>query len=469
MSEIRTRFAPSPTGFLHIGGLRTALYSYAFAKSQQGKFILRIEDTDRNRFVEGATEKIYEILKVFGLLWDEGPFVQSERVNLGIYQKYAEKLVNDGHAYYCFCPPKSKDEIQEDHEQKKIELRDSCRDLSAQQVKEKLDQGVKPAIRLRVPGKEKVSFFDFVLKKEIEWETDNIDEVMLLKSDGFPTYHLAVVVDDAEMKISHIIRGRDWLPSTPVHLLLFKYLGFELPQIGHLTDILDPEGGKLSKRKGTVACEEFLADGYLPEAILNFIMLLGWAPKDNRELFTLQEFVDNFQKGELQVANPVFNRKKLDWFNGYYIRKKTDRELLNLINSYHSSPSSSSGPSCPLDKNILAKIIPLVKDRIVRFSDFSSLAGFLFEKPKVDVSLFGNLDYKEHLTKAVANLSNLSNWSDNEIQTSLTSLIEKEGWKTGDFFMSFRIALSGSKFTPPITNCAEILGKEETLSRLSRF
>jgi len=469
MNEIRTRFAPSPTGFLHIGSLRTALYSYAFAKSpasaeasagKQGKFILRIEDTDQDRLVPGATEKIYEVLKKFGLEWDEGPFVQSERTKEGIYRQYAEKLISNGNAYYCFCPPKEKDEIEEEHEQKKIEMRDSCRNMSLEEAKKRIAGGEKPAIRLKVPDNEKISFFDFVLKKEISWESKFVDEVMLLKSDGFPTYHLAAPVDDALMKISHIIRGRDWLPSTPVHILLFKFLGFELPQIGHLTDILDPAGGKLSKRKGTVACEEFLADGYLPEAILNFIMLVGWAPKDNRELFTLQEFVDNFQKGSLQTANPVFNRKKLDWFNGYYIRQKSDSELAEFLKSY--LPQGGS-------EEVLIKVIPLIKDRITKLSDFTPLAGFLFERPKVDVSLFDNLAYREHLKSAVEVLSQIDPWTNENIQKKLTDLIEEKGWKTGDFFMSFRIALSGSKFTPPITACAEILGKEETLLRLPLF
>lgn len=465
MNETRTRFAPSPTGFLHIGGLRTALYSYAFAKSQGGKFILRIEDTDQNRQIAGATQKILEILKIFGLTWDEGPvtggqfapYIQSERVKSGLYQKYAEKLVADNHAYYCFCPAKSKEEIKETHEQKIIELRDPCRDLPESEARKRIAAGEKAAIRLRVPENETVSFYDFVIKKEIAWETRNIDEVMLLKSDGFPTYHLGVVVDDALMQISHIIRGRDWLPSTPVHLLLFKYLGFKLPQIGHLTDILDPEGGKLSKRKGSVSCEEFLAEGYLPEAILNFIMLLGWAPKDNREIFSLKDFVANFQKGELQVANPVFNRDKLDWFNGVYLRQKTNEELVNLLIPY--SPKNG-------DKKMLAKIVPIINDRLAKLADFASFAGFFFVKPKVEISLFGELAYKEHLSRAAEVLSGAEPWNNEVIQTKLTDLIQKEGWKTGDFFMSFRIALTGSKFTPPITQSAEILGKKETLERL---
>lgn len=295
VTHIRTRFAPSPTGYLHIGSLRTALYAYALAKHSQGDFILRIEDTDQKREVAGSVEKIYESLKIFGLNWDEGPgiggpyipYVQSERVKTGIYKEAAEKLVSEGHAFYCFCKPRSKDEIVEGRSIK-IELRDPCRTLTEDEVKEKLSAGEKPAIRLKVPENEKVSYIDYVSGKEVSWMSDIVDDAMLLKSDGFPTYHLAVVVDDTVMKITHILRGHDWQPSTPIHLLVYKFLGLEMPQLGHLTDILNADGhGKLSKRKGNVSCEQFLAEGYLPEALINFILLLGWAPKDNQELFTL--------------------------------------------------------------------------------------------------------------------------------------------------------------------------------------
>jgi len=466
MHEIRTRFAPSPTGFLHIGSLRTALYSYAFAKSQGGDFILRIEDTDRRRLVLGSMEAIFKDLKIFGLGWDEGPlvggpfapYIQSERAANKIYQKYAEKLLSSGNAYYCFCPTQTKEEIEEEHREKVVCLRDeNCRNLTPKEVKVKMESGISPAIRLRVPSNEIVSYYDFVLKKEISWETKNIDEVMLLKSDGFPTYHLAAPVDDALMKISHIIRGRDWLPSTPIHLLLFKYLGFKLPQIGHLTDILDPDGGKLSKRKGSVMVEEFLSEGYLPEAILNFIMLLGWAPKDNREFFTLSEFVENFQRGQLQTSNPVFNRKKLNWFNGQYIRRKSDNELLCLLKPFIPPEAK---------EEILIKAIPLIKERIEKLSDFWPMASFFFERPKVALEVFDNLPYKEHLNAAFIVLSGVKNWNLEEIEKRLNGLIKKENWKTGDFYMSFRIALTGKKFTPPINESAEILGKEEVLLRL---
>jgi len=467
MKEIRTRFAPSPTGFLHIGGLRTALYSYAFAKNKKGSFILRIEDTDRNRYVPGATEKVYEILKIFGLSWDEGPlvngpfapYVQSERVKTGVYQKYAEKLVDEGHAYYCFCPAKAKEEIEETHRRKIIELRDPCRNLSLSQAREKINSGLKPAIRLRVPENETISYRDFVVGKEIAWNSKDIDEVMLLKSDGFPTYHLGVVVDDTEMKITHILRGHDWLPSTPVHLLLYKYFEATLPEIGHLTDILDPQGGKLSKRKGSVACEEFLAGGYLPEAILNFIMLLGWAPKDNRELFTLEEFVEFFDKGDLQTANPIFNREKLDWFNGMYIRKTENAKLTNQIFRFFGGKYT---------QDRIEKILPLVKDRMVKFSDFEILAAPLLGAcPLIDKNCLPSVK-KEHLEKTILVLDDLSSWELMEINEKLAALIKESGWKTGDFYMSLRVAVCGCKITPPINESLVVLGKEETLFRLNR-
>lgn len=440
MNEVRTRFAPSPTGFLHIGGLRTALYSYAFAKSKKGKFILRIEDTDRRRFVPGATEKMIKMLQFFGLNWDEY-YVQSERLDR--YRKTAEKLLIKSQAFYCQCEARNAKE-----EGYSKELRDPCREKN-------LTSG---AIKLKIPADERISFRDFVVGKEISWETATVADTTLLKSNGFPTYHLAAVVDDHEMKISHVFRGHDWMPSTPIHLLVYRYLGFEPPPIGHLTDILDPAGGKLSKRTGSVAVEDFLADGYLPEAILNFIMLLGWAPKDNREIFSLKDFVKNFQKGSLQVANPVFNRQKLDWFNGYYIRQKSDRELLQLI-----KPFAPRGA----DIDLINQTIPLIKDRITKLSDYPPLAGFFFTEPPVDKKLF-TTPAQKHLEKALAVLEKIKNWQKLEIESQLQDLVKREGWKMGEFFMNFRIAITGSKFTPPITDSVAILGRQKTLARLKK-
>lgn len=405
MSDIRTRFAPSPTGALHIGGLRTALYSYALAKHSKGNFLLRIEDTDKKREVPGGVEKIKETLTTFGITWDEY-FVQSERLEL--YKKAAEKLVKDGNAY-------EKD----------------------------------AAIRIKIPKGETVSFHDFVLDKEISWQTDTLEDLVLLKSDGFPTYHLAVVVDDNDMVITHVLRGHDWLPSTPIHLLLYKFLGYKLPEIGHLTDILDPEGGKLSKRKGSSSCDELLKEGYLPEAILNFVMLLGWAPKDNREIFSLEEFVDAFDPKGFQKSNPVFNREKLDWFNGEYIRKLSDEKFYELLKPF--VPKNA-------EEEKVRQIIPLVKDRIKKLSEFENLAGFFFETPKIDKELLGK-DYEKHLSAATYAIKN---------DKRLEDVSKEEGFKTGDFFMDLRVALTGKKITPPINESIEILGKEETLARLKR-
>jgi nondiscriminating glutamyl-tRNA synthetase len=437
MIKVRTRFAPSPTGFLHIGGLRTALYAYALAKHNKGEFLLRIEDTDQKRQVKGATEALLETLKRFGLIWDEY-YVQSERQEKGIYKKAADKLVESGHAFFCQCKPKNAKE-----EGFSNELRDPCRDKD-------LTSG---AIKLRVPDGKVVSYTDFVHKKEISWNTDTVYDATLLKSDGFPTYHLAVAVDDLDMKVTHILRGHDWLPSTPIHLLVFDYIGGTRPEIGHVTDILSAETGKkLSKRRDSVFVEQFLEQGYLPEAILNFIMLLGWAPKDNRELFTLSEFVEHFDINGFQEANPRFFIDKLDWFNGEYIRNLPleDLNLQFTINNLQFAKLSK-------DKQLA--ITGLIKDRIKKISDINEFAKFFWDIPEVDQKLFGK-NYKEHLEKAIEAI---------EKGIPLDQVPKDNNFKVGDFFMDLRIAITGSKFTPPINESIEILGKEETLKRLQKI
>jgi len=431
MSQVRTRFAPSPTGFLHIGSLRTALYAYALAKHEGGKFVLRIEDTDKEREVAGSTEALQKTLRKFGLVWDEF-YTQSER--LPLYSNAAKKLVKEGHAFYCQCEPKNAKK-----EGYSTNLRDLCRDKN-------LTSG---AVKLKVPANRKVSYYDFVHRKEITWETNTVYDATLLKSDGFPTYHLAAMVDDLDMKISHLLRGHDWLPSTPIHLLVFEFLGGKRPEIGHLTDILSATTGKkLSKRKDSVFCEQFLEQGFLPEAILNFIMLLGWAPKDNREVFTLTDFVKNFDINGFQEANPRFLENKLLWFNGYYIREKNDGELAKLL-----VPFAPKG----VDEEGIKKIVPLIKDRLKKLSDFTGFAGFFFVRPEVDRSLLGE-NYIKHLTAALEAMKK---------NTPLDQIPEKNGFETGDFFMDLRVAVTGSKFTPPINESIKILGKEETISRIN--
>ncbi len=452
-ATIRTRFAPSPTGYLHIGGLRTAVYAYALAKHSQGQFLLRIEDTDQKREVPGAREKLQQILKTFGLNWDEY-YVQSERVKTGIYEGAAKKLVDDGHAFYCFCKPLSKEEIKENRKTG-IKFRDPCRFLSKEEVASKLATGEKPAIRLKVPDGEVVSYTDFVLRKKTSWKTDVVDDAMLLKSDGFPTYHLAVVVDDHDMKITHVLRGHDWLPSTPIHLLVYQYLGYSTPEIGHLTDIQDPSGGKLSKRKGNVSVEQFIADGYLPEALLNFVILLGWAPKDNRETYTLEDFVRYFDPNGFQKGNPLFNITKLIWFNGQYLRQKTDQELLQLIKPHLKKK---------IDDVLLLKIIPLAKSRISTLLEFELLTSFFWQRPAPQEQTEST---KSFLTDAFSVLNQVD-WSKEAIETSLVNSANTKNWNRGEYFMSLRLAIAGSKITPPLTESMLIIGREETLARIKQ-
>ncbi|MBN1168683.1 glutamate--tRNA ligase [Candidatus Woesebacteria bacterium] len=438
--KLRTRFAPSPTGSIHIGSLRTALFSYALAKSAKGDFILRIEDTDKKREVEGSREEIKNHLMDFGLVWDEF-YIQSERKEKGLYKKAADELVKKGFAFYCSC--KARNAKEEGYSK---QLRDPCREKDI----------TKGAVKLKVPEDQTVKYRDYVLDKEIEWNTKDVADTTLLKSDGFPTYHLAVVVDDNAMKITHALRGYDWLPSTPIHLLLYKYLDIDRPEIGHLTDILDPDGGKLSKRKGSVTVNEFLKQGYLREALLNFVMLLGWAPKDNREFFTLEEFVSVFGKDGLQKSNPMFNRNKLLWMNSQYIKESKNENLKTKIYKFYDGK---------YEKDLVGKITPLVKERMKLLSDYESLAGFFTEKPKVDKKLFGE-NWQDHLKNAFVVLESIDDWELSKINDCLMELVQDKDYKTGKFFMDLRIAITGNKVTPPINESLVILGKEETLERL---
>jgi glutamyl-tRNA synthetase len=442
MDKVRTRFAPSPTGFLHIGSLRTALYAYVLAKHEKGDFILRIEDTDQKREIEGSVEALKTTLKKFDLNWDEF-YVQSERLSL--YKDAAEKLIADGHAFYCECKPRNAKE-----EGFSSSLRDPCRDKD-------LTSG---AVKLKVPDGKTVSYYDFVHKKEISWNTDSVYDATLLKSDGFPTYHLAAMVDDLDMKISHILRGHDWLPSTPIHLLVFEYLGGKRPEIGHLTDILSAETGKkLSKRRDSVFVEQFLDQGYLPEALLNFVMLLGWAPKDNRELFTLSEFVEAFDINGFQEANPRFLEDKLNWFNGNYIRQKSNEELFKLLKPYVPKDA---------DEKKIKEIIPLIKDRIKKLSDFNSLAGYVFKKSDEIDPLRSTRNYISHISASEAGLNMVQTWNLGSINSAAEKTIKENNFKTGDFYMDLRGTISGEKFTPPLNETLVQIGKEETLKRLEK-
>lgn len=447
--------APSPTGELHIGGLRTALYDYAWAKKNGGQFILRIEDTDRERLVAGALDRLLKTFTDYGLTWDEGPYIQSER--LDIYKKYAEELVKRGHAYYCFCPKERLEELRKTQQSvSQLPKYDRhCRDLSSQEVKAKLTDDIPYVIRLKVPDNQEIVFTDLVLG-EIKTNSNTLDDQILLKSDGYPTYHLAVVVDDHLMDVTHVIRANEWVPSTPKHVLLYQYFGWELPQFAHLSVFLDPEGGgKMSKRKGSVSAQSFLEVGYLPEAVLNYLMLLGWNPGTDRELFTLSEFTEAFSLSDLNKSNQKFTYDKLNWFNQQYIKSLDDVTLAKRLEKFTSQDSVQ-----------IVKVLPLIKDRLVTLADFNRLTEYLWQTPTIEPEL---LKKYQSSTKSVLShaLSILNEkWDGKVLEGEARALCAEKKIRVGDYFMILRIAVTGRTATPPLWDIIEILGKEETLSRL---
>lgn len=461
--NIVTRFAPSPTGHLHIGGMRTALYAYALARKHGGTFILRIEDTDQKREVPGSVEAIQTVLQQFGITWD-AYYRQSERAESGLYRQHAEALVASGHAFYCTCDPKN---AKLDGYSK--ELRDPCRDKGY----------THGAIKLRTPDGMIVSYYDIVFKKEISWDTSTIADATLLKSDGvFPTYHLAVVVDDNAMAVSDVLRGYDWLPSTPIHLLVYQYLGYAVPRIGHLTDIQEIGGGKLSKRKGSYSCTALIQEGYLPEAIRNFVMLLGWAPKDDKEQFTLQEFVDYFSVDGLQKSNPAYNKVKLDWFNREYLRALPHEEQQAYVARFFVREIDAVS----YNESILGAITPLILERASNGIEVGALAttgefAYFFEAPEYDATCILNKktkiqsdtpyvvlqEYLGLIEQAVDGVAS-SAWSVDAIQSALASLASTYG--NTDILGSLRFVLSGRDRSSDPFTIANIIGKTQTLSRI---
>lgn len=461
---VRTRMAPSPTGDIHIGSLRTALYAYAFAKKHHGQFVLRIEDTDQKRLVVGSADRALTIFKEFGLIYDEGPdvggpygpYVQTQRLN--IYQKYIKQLLDKGLAYYCFCSEeKLADSRQLQKAAGKVPKYDRhCLHLSPSEVEENLQKGLPYVVRLKIPDHEIIEFNDLIRGK-ISFNTDDLDDQVLIKSDGIPTYHFAVVVDDHLMKISHVIRAEEWISSTPKHILLYRYFGWQAPEFAHLTVLLDPSHpGKMSKRHGSVFAQQFLDEGYLPEAILNFLMLLGWNPGTDRELFTLPEFIEEFSVNHLHKKSAIFDRKKLDYFNGLYIRQLSDEQLKFYFKKYLPDFSEEQ----------IDTLIPVLKERIVKFSDLPETLKFITQDVPYDRDLLLKkgtspqlaVDMLTQAKEVLADFSDLSN--------RLLELVKKNSWNTGEFFMVFRVAICGVAFTPPVVECLPALGKQNALRKL---
>jgi len=471
--KIRVRFAPSPTGYLHIGSLYMVLLNYLFAKKEKGDFILRIEDTDQERFVEGATESLLKTLETFKIKFDEGPFYQSKR--LDIYKKHISQLLKDKKAYYCFCTEKRLEKMREEQIAKKqAPMYDKhCRNLDQKTIDEKLKNKEPHTIRLIVPEGETIKFKD-LLHGEIEFNSDLIDDQILIKSDGFPTYHFAVVVDDHLMNVSHVVRGEEWLSSTPKHVLLYKYFNWEPPTFIHIPLILSKDGGKLSKRKGDVAVEDFLEKGYLPEALLNFIgLLILSVPDKANEILSLDELIKMFDWNKVHKNPAIFDTDKLDWINGQYIRQTPAKELLKLCLKYLPEKSDYNNRD-------LEKIIKLEQERLVKLSDIGESTGFFFREMEYnsDILIWKGASANETKKSLDKSYSILCDVKDDDFeaeklkQTLLPEaekFINSEGKiDRGKLLWPLRSALSGKEKSPGPFEIAEILGKEKSLKRIKK-
>ncbi len=474
--EIRTRFAPSPTGYMHIGNLRTALYEYLIAKSQGGKFILRIEDTDQGRLVEGATDIIYNTLKMTGLHHDEGPdvggefgpYVQSER--MGMYMDYAKELVEKGEAYYCFCTKERLEALKENNAEGTAFAKYDrhCFHLPKAEVQAKLDAGEPFVIRQKMPEEGTTTFHDMVYG-EITVENKELDDQILMKADGFPTYNFANVVDDHLMKITHVVRGSEYLSSTPKYNLLYQAFGWEAPVYVHLPAVMRDAHHKLSKRHGDKSFEDLVREGYLVEAIVNYIALLGWSPSDNTEIFTLQELEQRFHIEGLSKSPAIFDIKKLTWMNGEYMKAMDFEKFYTLAEPKLKEALGEA----QLDGR---KIAVLLQKRLETLNDIPALVAFFKELPVYGTELYTHKKMKTDdaialtsLQAAIPVLQELEEWSETTIHDRLIALVGEMGIKNGQLLWPVRTALSGEPTSPGgAIELADILGKEETLRRLEK-
>ncbi|MBW7573414.1 glutamate--tRNA ligase [Caproiciproducens faecalis] len=477
-NTVRTRFAPSPTGFMHVGNLRTALYEYLIAKSLGGTFVLRIEDTDQERLVEGAVDVIYNTLEKVGLKHDEGPdvggeygpYVQSERKN--IYKPYAEQLVREGKAYYCFCTKERLDALHESKEDGSFSggYDRHCRDLPKEEIDRLLQAGTSYVIRQRMPI-EGSTTFDDVVYGSITIENKELEDQILIKSDGYPTYNFANVIDDHLMNITHVVRGCEYLTSTPKYNLLYQAFGWDVPTYVHLPLIMgkneDGSVSKLSKRHGSTGFEDLMREGYLPQTIVNYIALLGWCPKENRELFTLPELVQNFSIDGISKSPAVFDYDKLTWFNGEYIRSMSEQEFIENAMPYFREVFGDA----QINWQVLASIL---QPRVTKFTQIPEMIGFLKELPDYPADFFVNKKSKTNLEnsaqmlkESIAELQKTDDWSAEGLHDLLIALAQKLEVKNGTLLWPVRIAAAGMTVTPGgAMEILAILGKGESIRRL---
>lgn len=472
-NKVRTRFAPSPTGYMHVGNLRTALYAFLLAKKNDGTFILRIEDTDRERYVEGAVDIIYNTLRKTGLIWDEGPdiggpvgpYVQSER--MGMFKDYALKLVESGHAYYCFCDKERLDEVRAIQQASGIApMYDGhCSRLTKEEIQEKLDAGIPYVIRQKMPREGTTSFDDEVFGT-ITVENSTLDDQILIKTDGMPTYNFANVVDDHTMGVTHVIRGNEYLSSTPKYNLLYDAFGWEKPVYIHCSPVMKNHTEKLSKRNGDASFEDLLAKGYLTEAVINYIALLGWSPKGENEIFELSELIQEFDVSGISKSPAIFDSVKLKAINGAYIRKMSPEKFLEYAAPYIRQ-------TCKSDVN-LTEIAKMLQSRTDLFTDIPEQVDFIDQLPDYSTELYTHKKMKtneenslESLKEILPVLETINDWTFQNIHDTLFALIEKLGVKNGLILWPLRVAVSGKQFTPGGgIELAELLGKKETLNRI---
>lgn len=488
---IRDRFAPSPTGNVHVGSLRTALYNYLFAKKNNGQFLLRLEDTDRTRYEEGAVENLLGALMVTGVVPDEGlfeedskivqkgdygPYIQSER--LEIYKKYIDQLLENGQAYYCFCTKERLDEVREKQKRAAETPRydGHCRNLPREEVEARVAAGEPYVIRLKLPEDHVVTFDDAV-RGRIEINTNDLDDQVLIKTDGFPTYHFAVVVDDHLMGITHVIRGEEWLPSTPKHVYLYECFGWEQPQYVHLSNILNDDHKKLSKRQGDVSVGDFLKKGYLPEALINFLALLGWSPEDEKEIFSMDELVEAFDLSRINKSGAVFDRAKLDWMNAHYIKELPIEELTARMIPYLVDAGYITEADIEKRMPWLEKVGELMRERLNYFAQVPEETKVLFDR-NFEITDQESLDLLKEETvpvlfNALVEKITESDVVDTERAKAILKEIQKEHKaekiKGKMLYMPTRIMLTGEMHGPDLTLIMDVLGKEELLLRLDRM
>ena len=473
--QVRTRFAPSPTGFMHLGGVRTALYAYLFARKNGGSFILRIEDTDQERYVEGATEVIYDTLRACGLNWDEGPdiggpcgpYIQSERKST--YLPYAEQLVRSGHAYYCFC---SKEELEE--RKAKVEAEGGtwkydkhCLHLSAEEIEAKKAAGIPWTIRMNAPTEGETSYHDVVFGDMTFQNAESMDDMVLIKQDGMPTYNFANVIDDHLMGITHVMRGMEYLSSTPRYNYLYTALGWEIPTYIHLPTVMRDATHKLSKRSGDAYYSDYMEKGYLTEALINYLALVGWNPGTDQEFFTLPELVEAFDVTRINKSPGIFDVDKLTWFNAEYIRRMDKDAYLKMVTPWFDRVLAGKGIDYP-------RLAELMQERTEIFSQVPEMVAFLAELPDYDIELYTHKKMKTDAAVSKASLEmvrpvleGIENWTEQEIHDRVIDAIAAAGLKNGAVLWPLRIAISGQASTPGgAFEIAWLLGKEETLRRL---